>query len=768
MNLILIFKPRQAGCHGGVLRPWQTWFILFLVAIFLLAQSARAQDGLPTATPNAARTNPNAPALGKAAVSGMPANVGKAAVNTPPATAAKPLDAQSVVKSRGGMTLNFVNADIESVARALGLAAGRSVVVDPRVKGSLNLFTDKPVSPAAAFDQFLAALRLQGFTVVDVAGLYKIVPEADARLQSGPVSVAGSDEGKDVQRQGAPQAGSSNQLLTQIFKLNFENANNLVPILRPLINPNNTINVNPGNNSLVITDYGDNLQRMARIIAALDVGSSNDVELIALKHVLAADVSPLLARLLDAGGSNLPPGAVASGGMDGSLRASILVEPRSNSLIVKASNPVRMAQAKSLIAKLDLPLAGGAAGNMHVVFLKNADAVKLAATLRAAMLASATVGQASGGVGVAGTVTGAQSSTGGQIQADPATNSLIISAPEPQYRQLRAVIDKLDERRAQVLVEALIAEVSSSRATELGIQWQSGVGSVGVVGTNFGSGGSNIFSLAAGKGAVLPSAGMNLAVGLKKDGVYVLGALARALEANGEGNILSTPNLITLDNEEAKIVIGQNLPFVTGQYTSTGSTTPTNPFQTIERKDVGLTLKVKPQISANGTVRMSVYQEVSSVDAATIKNSNGPTTNKRTIETNVLVQDGGVVVLGGLLQDQYSGSQEKVPGLGDIPFIGALFRSDSRSRAKTNLMVFIRPLVLRDAQATEELSLNRYDLMRAAQQTAQPADNAALRINQAPILPAASAAPEHAPAAVPSSEKAASVATPAPSSASNP
>jgi general secretion pathway protein D len=316
----------------------------------------------------------------------------------------------------------------------------------------------------------------------------------------------------------------------------------------------------------------------------------------------------------------------------------------------------------------------------------------------------------------------AGSVTGGQIQADTATNSLIITAPEPQYRQLRAVIDKLDARRAQVFVESLIAEVSVDKAAEFGIQWQgalgkAGDGVIGLLGTNFGAAGKNIISLATGaaSGTVAPARGFNIGARSKTNGVYVLGFLARFLEDSGSGNVLSTPNLLTLDNEEAKIVIGQNVPFVTGQFTNTnsGSTGSVNPFQTIERKDVGLTLKVKPQISENGTVKLTIYQEVSSVLASTVNAANGPTTNKRTIESNVLVDDGSIVVLGGLLQDEYSGNQEKVPGLGDVPFLGNLFKSEARSRKKTNLMVFLRPMVVRDARDSERLSLDRYELMRS-------------------------------------------------------
>jgi len=335
-------------------------------------------------------------------------------------------------------------------------------------------------------------------------------------------------------------------------------------------------------------------------------------------------------------------------------------------------------------------------------------------------------------------------STGGQIQADPATNSLIITASEPQYRQLRAVIEKLDARRAQVYVESLIAEVNMDKAAEFGIQWQGPLGSkgdslIGLLGTNFGTSGKNIIqsAIAAGSGTPLtPGTGMNLGVAARSNGVYFLGFLANFLQTSGAGNILSTPNLLTLDNEEAKIVIGQNVPFVTGQFTNTGTSNGSvNPFQTIERKDVGLTLRVKPQISENGTVKMAIFQEVSSVQASSINSSTGLITNKRAIESNVLVEDGSIVVLGGLLSDEYAGNQEKVPGLGDLPFFGNLFKSESRSRKKTNLMVFLRPVVVRDGMATNALSMDRYDLMRTHQQQSQPVNSALVPVNESAVLP---------------------------------
>ncbi|MES2186089.1 MAG: type II secretion system secretin GspD, partial [Pseudomonadota bacterium] len=712
-----------------------------------------------------------------------PSAAGAQTARAPRATAA----------SREPVTLNFANAEIEAVARTMATITGRNVVIDPRVKGTMTLVTDRPVPPAVAFDQFLAALRLQGFTVTESAGLYKVVPEADAKLQGGGVSVTN----------GAPRAAVGNQIVTQIFKLNFENAANLVPVLRPLISPNNTINVNPGNNSLVITDYAENLDRMARIIAAMDVSNATDLEVIPLKYANATDLVPLLSRLVDTGSgtAGTSPGAApvqgaapVAGQTDNAFRTTLIAEPRSNAVIVRAANPARISLVRSLVARLDQPTNSGPngdAGNIYVVYLKNAEATRLAVTLRAA-LASLSIGTglpgATGTTGIPGSTgtppqttqtnalpqssgfgstlgssnsslgsgassnfgNSAQPSTGGTIQADPATNSLIITASEPQYRQLRAVIDKLDGRRAQVLVESLIVEVNANKLADFGIQWQtalgkSGDGTVGVIGNNSSVAGTNIISLAlaAASGTtaaiasgVTPSAGFNLALAPRINGKYYLGALANFLQNSGDANVLSTPNLLTLDNEEAKIVIGQNVPFVTGQYAnSTGSST-VNPFTTVERKDVGLTLRVKPQINENGTVKLAIFQEVSSVDQSTVSNLNGPTTNKRSIESNVLVDDGSIVVIGGLLSDDYSLGQDKVPLLGDVPLIGGLFRNETRSRKKSNLMVFLRPIVVRDAADSDTLTQDRYEAMRTLQQNLQPGNNPMLKgVDAAPVLP---------------------------------
>jgi general secretion pathway protein D len=402
-----------------------------------------------------------------------------------------------------------------------------------------------------------------------------------------------------------------------------------------------------------------------------------------------------------------------------------------------------------------------------VVYLKNADATKLATTLRAAVS-----GQASGGTGaqpslasnvttptpattampgstLGSTPTTTGSTTGGQIQADTATNSLIITAPEPQYRQLRAVIDMLDQRRAQVMVESLIAEVNADKAAQMGIQWQTAAGqsggTVGIIGTNF----NNPLSTTIGQGNIIGASGGSTALGVlgggwnigsakQINGTYVLSSLATFLQQNGDGNVLSTPTLMTIDNEEAKIVVGQNVPFVTGQYTNNNTTNGSvNPFQTVERKDVGLTLKVKPQISETGTVKLTIFQEVSSVVPNSVGSSTGLITNKRSIESNVLVDDGSIIVLGGLLSDEYSGGASQVPLFGDIPVIGWLFKSENRTRAKKNLMVFLRPVVMRDAAASDALSNNRYQQMMGLQQTAQPGFNPILGSGNSPVLPPA-------------------------------
>ncbi len=684
------------------------------------------------------------------------------------------------------VTLNFVNADIEGVARAMSAILNQQFLVDPRVKGTMTLYSEEPLSPNAAYLNFLAALRGLGFTVVEVGGLFKIVPEADAKLQSGTVSI-----GDATGRRG-------DQVITQVFRLTHESANNLVPVLRPLISPNNTINANPGNNTLVVTDYADNLARLGKIIAAMDTPAAGDVEVLPLRYAVASDVVQLVQRLTDSTGTATAQGAAPGAAAGGTNAASVFADARSNSLLVRAPNPARMASIRALVDKLDRPMQQGGkdGGNIWVVALKNADAVKLATVLRAAYGSGAGGGTSGGGTSAstasgspfnnaannnpAGTsgasaqatapvASSGSPSTGGFVQADPATNSLIITGPEPMYRQLRVLIDQLDSRRAQVYIESMIVEITGDNSADFGFQWQGLIGNssskYGVVGgTNFSTGGSNIVDLttallggasasggATGTGGISLGEGLN--IGLVRNfggGTYALASLARILQSQTNTNIVSTPNLITLDNEEAKIVVGQNVPFITGSYTNTGTGT-TSPFQTVERKDVGVTLRIKPQIGENGTIRMVIYQESSSVASTTAVGTGnaGPTTNKRSIESTVTVDDGSIIVLGGLIEDRYTDNKSQIPLLGDIPVVGALFRSQSRTKTRTNLMVFLRPVVMRDGESTNKLSLDRYDLIRATQQAQQPQPSLLVPIEGAPVIPPSGRVEQSAPLSAP-------------------
>jgi general secretion pathway protein D len=656
-------------------------------------------------------------------------------------------------RSRAPVTVNFVNADIEAVTRAFAAMIERPISVDPRVRGSITVYSEQPQTIAQAWQSYLLALRGMGFAMVENAGLLKLVPEADAKLQTGTVSVG------EVPARGG-------QIITQIFPLRFENPNNLVAVLRPLISANNTINANPGNNALVITDYADNLQRLARIVAALDQPASTDIEIVPLKHAVAADLAPLVQRLSEGGGGipGVPqavPGGLALGG--GGL--TVLAEPRSNALIVRAPNPARLAQVLANIERLDRPNPMvGPGGGMWVVPLKNADATRLATVIRAAFgsgggasggpggaspapaVAPSPAAGAAGGGGGGGVAGSAQPTTGGFIQADPATNSLVITAPEPLYRQVRAMIDQLDVRRAQIYIESMIVEVAGSDAADFGFQWLGLTGNSGdrfglVGGTNFTpvGGAGNIISVNtnAAQGRISVGEGLNVGLLQSINGVVTLSAIARALQSQANTNIVSTPNLITLDNEEAKIVVGENVPFITGQFTNTGTGT-TNPFQTIERKDVGITLRIRPQLGENGAIRMQIFQEQSSVLATTAAGTSnaGPSTTKRSIEGQVVVDDGQVLVLGGLIEDRFITNRSKVPLLGDIPGIGALFRSENRERRRTNLMVFLRPIVMRGPADSARVSLERYEALRGQQQGTQPPQSLVMPINEAPVSPA--------------------------------
>lgn len=651
--------------------------------------------------------------------------------------------------------LNFKDAEIDSVVGAFGHLLNRTFIIDPRVRGKITLETPRPVSPARAYELLKSALRLQGFSIVESGSVARVLPEADAKMQGGPVGLG-------------PTTASGDQIVTQVFRLNYESASSMVPVLRPLIAPNNTIVAYPSNNTLLITDYASNLQRLGRIIATLDSPASGEVEIVPVRHALATDLAAQVSRLLDdasrAGGQ--APGAVPDAGQ----RVVLLADARINAILIRTASPARMGLAKGLIGRLDQP--ANEPGNIRVVYLRNAEAVRLVQVLRSVLVSETSgpgasqtspglqalqtqasqvnqaqglgLGQNAPGIGAPGSSPATSALQGGGaaagvvtvaaggavIAADPATNSLIITAPEPVYRNLRAVIDKLDARRVQVYIESLIVEVSAERAMELGVQWQflgqpSGTGVIG--GTNLPARGSGSNIVDAATNILGISRGLNVGVvssrpllgssgSTSTGGVSPvnLGVLARALETEAGANILATPNLVTLDNEEARIIIGQNVPFITGSFANTGSTGgAVNPFQTIERKDVGTTLRVRPQVAEGGTVRMQIFQEVSSVQDASL--AAGLITNKRAIESNVLVDDGQMVVLGGLIEERLEGSVGMVPGLGKLPYVGNLFRYDNRKRVKTNLMVFLRPVVMRNPDASHGVTADRYDYIRLMQ-----------------------------------------------------
>ncbi|WP_412022739.1 type II secretion system secretin GspD [Burkholderia cepacia] len=679
------------------------------------------------------------------------------------------------------VTLNFVNADIDQVAKAIGAATGKTIIVDPRVKGQLNLVAERPVPEDQALKTLQSALRMQGFALVQDHGVLKVVPEADAKLQGVPTYVGN-----------APQA-RGDQVITQVFELHNESANNLLPVLRPLISPNNTVTAYPANNTLVVTDYADNVRRIAQIIAGVDSAAGAQVQVVPLRNANAIDLAAQLQKMLD-------PGAI--GNSDATLKVSVTADPRTNSLLLRASNAARLAAAKRLVQQLDAPSA--VPGNMHVVPLRNADATKLAKTLRGMLgksgndsgssassndansfnqsggssssgnfstgtsgtppLPSGGLGgssssssgyggsSGSGGLGSAGLLGGDKdkgddNQPGGMIQADAATNSLIITASDPVYRNLRSVIDQLDARRAQVYIEALIVELNSTTQGNLGIQWQVASGQF-LGGTNLAAtagnvAGNSIINLTTGGTAATTGLAANIA-GLNQGlnigwlhnmfGVQGLGVLLQYFAGVSDANVLSTPNLITLDNEEAKIVVGQNVPIATGSYSNLTSGTTSNAFNTYDRRDVGLTLHVKPQITEGGILKLQLYTEDSAVVSSTTNAQTGPTFTKRSIQSTILADNGEIIVLGGLMQDNYQVANSKVPLLGDIPWIGQLFRSESKQRQKTNLMVFLRPVIISDRSTAQEVTANRYDYIQGVT-GAYKSDNNVIRDKDDPVVP---------------------------------
>jgi general secretion pathway protein D len=659
------------------------------------------------------------------------------------------------------VTLNFVNADVESTIKAVGLITGKNFLIDPKVKGAVNIISSQPVERSLIYPILLSALRQQGFTAVENDSIVKILPDADAKTQAMQV----------FSRKSRGAAGD--RVITQVFPLTHASATQLATSLRPLVSSNNFFAAYAGGNTLVITDYADNVYRIGQIIEQVDQPVSNEIFPIRIRYASALDVAQTLGRLMPEVFVQGTPSPMQS--PEGVKRTVVVPDVRNNQLLVRSQATEHGRQIRALVAHLDTPAASGS--DINVVYLRNAEAVALADTLKGILTGSGESSAASSpgfssvstsspelsGTETNGRTTGARNSTTGSasqssmlsstspfsgstpqasgasvefggatvlIRADTATNALVITAPDHAYKQLRAVIDKLDVRRAQIYVEALIAEVNVSRNEELGVQWAVGSASEdrargGGALSNLSPTGTNLGALYTGYLANSLAIPQTFSFGLFNGS---LGVLATALESNGDGNVLSTPNLLMLDNEEARIMVGQNIPILTGSYTTVSGST-TNPFQTVERRDVGIVLKIRPQISDSGSITLSVAQEVSSIDNTVDTRGAGLATKVRQIDTKVLVDDGQTIVLGGLIEDRVTESDFKVPLLGDIPFLGGLFRYELRDRSKVNLMVFLRPTLLRDAKSSQTLSSERYEYLRAEQARFRtPADEAPVQL----------------------------------------
>ncbi len=649
------------------------------------------------------QTNQGNKTPGKPARAAKPVQAPKLGTAARPSAAKQTGSARKPVLSSGEMLFNFQDADVKAVIKTISQITGKNFILDPRVKGKISIISAKPVSKAAAYRIFLSALKAQGFTAATVAGgVTKIIPVGEGK-QNASIS-------DSVRKYG----GES--MISQVVVVQHGTATQMVPLLRPLMAPTSQLSAYAPANALIITDYADNVRRLLSLIDEIDKPVSTDVTIIPLKYASALDMAELISRLLTAQSSGRPVPGGKGAGVVGS-RASIVPDLRTNSLLVRSENPGRVAQLRKLVAKLDVPAKTD--GNTRVIYLKNADATELAKILRGLLNAEArgtgarTAAVAKKGGGARGTT-----ATTSLIQADEATNSLIISASDAVYNNLRGVIEKLDVRRAQVFVEALIVEIQQDKGAQLGFQWAGaqsvGEGDVGAVtnftvGTSLGSAIADPLSLAGAAGLTLAFLGPEITLA---DGSIIngLGGLARALETRNLANILSTPNLLTLDNAEAKIVVGQNVPFLTGSFAqATGTTGTVNPFQTIERKDVGLTLEIKPQITEGGSIKLEIASEVSNVVRTATLAAQDLITNKRSLNTTVVVEDGHTIVLGGLIEESADESSQAVPWLGRIPLLGWLFKYREQNKRKTNLMIFLRPTIVRNPEDSLSFTADRYD-----------------------------------------------------------
>ncbi|HEX5278138.1 MAG TPA: type II secretion system secretin GspD [Fluviicoccus sp.] len=593
--------------------------------------------------------------------------------------------------------VNLKDAEISALVSEVAEITGKNFIVDPRVKGNITVISSKPLSADQVYDLFLGVLSVNGFAAVPSGNAIKLVPDVNAKQNAVPFDMRQKLKGE--------------ALVTRVITLDNTSANELVPVLRPLLPQFAHLAAINGANALVISDHANNIAEIEELVRSLDSGEGDELEVMALKEVRADDVMSMLDSLT---------ATSASKDMRGS-RLRILADARSNRLLVKGDARARK-RIRDLVAQLDKPAAERLSG-VRVFRLKHASAKQTADVLK--NLAAGDSGRSGAApAGGATTTTSSSTTTGVSIIADEAQNALVVRADPSLMRELEQVIQQLDQRRSQVLIQAAIVEVSGENADQLGVQWAFGDPSKGVGLINFNNAGTSIAGVAAAAAQNDPTlagtpAGALIGIGKSEtnsngDRTFY-GALVQALNTISNANLLSTPSIMTLDNQEAKIVVGQNVPFITGSTTSGGSGT-SNPFTTIERQDVGITLKVVPHIGEGGAVRLEVEQEVSSVvPSVSGVNSADLITNKRSIKTTILADDGQTIVLGGLIQDDSKLSVSEVPLLGKVPVLGYLFRSKSNSKTKRNLLVFLQPQILRDSESALAISAGKYNLTRGLQ-----------------------------------------------------
>ena len=613
------------------------------------------------------------------------------------------------------ITLNLKDADIRALISTVSKFTGKNFIIDPRVKAKVTVISAKTLTPEEVYEVFLSVLQVHGYAAVPSGSVIKIVPEVNAKQGSLPMA-EDSDQ------------FPGDELVTKILRLDHVPAAQLVPILRPLVPQQGHLAAYNPTNTLIITDHAGNIQRLMKIIAEVDRPDSDELEIIPLKHASAGELVRILNSLQSTGAAK-----------EGVNEVKLAADDRTNSILVTGDRSARL-KTRATVSYLDTPLENGS-GNTHVIYLKYAKAENLEKILTG-LKEQGTKSKTGAGAKVAPGVvsTGTVISQDAIIQADEETNSLIVTADPNTVKNLKSVIRQLDIRRAQVLIEAIIAEITTTKNTDVGV----GLAVDGSPSSNstVPIGISNLAGigdlLTAAIGGTVPTSipgGLSLGLGGTNSSGVRYGMLLRALQSDQNTNILSTPNIVTLDNEEAELIVGQNLPFVTGSFTGTGSTDPQNPFQTIERQDVGLTLKVTPQINEGDTVKLVLEQETSSVIPGTVEL--GIATRKRSIKTSVLVDDGGILILGGLIQEEVTDTESKVPLLGDIPVIGFLFRSQNTTKSKANLMVFLRPSILRDHKDATFVTNEKYNYIRGIESESYDKENESYGLlkGAAPRLP---------------------------------